>query len=229
MTDISIGGQQAKESLQWVGWADNEYIAARQLLLSNFLIQGSGLSNTTIEKYLKALFALLGLKIPRGFKGHNIYDLYNKINAQGINLPINKKYLALLFKSYKLRYPDDLEPGYNIALNRTKLLIELDHTVYKIRKGFDFHNSNKKVVTIMEGFNEENKSILLNKNCFFGSYNRQDLFKENCFCYELRVLNNGEILEASYCTTRINDDDKFEEEGLKPADTGYQLKNEHII
>ena len=125
-------------------WANNEYIASRLLLLNDALVQGSGLSNTTIEKYLKALFVLLGLEIPKGFKGHNICNLYDKIKKKGIELKINEEYLALLVKAYRLRYFDNLEPGFNIALNRTKLLVELDHTVYEIRKGFNFGIGDKK-------------------------------------------------------------------------------------
>jgi hypothetical protein len=72
----SIQGNQAIKTIQWVSWADNEYIAARQLLLADLLVQGSSLSNTTIEKYLKALFMLLGMKNPRI---HNIDKLYENL------------------------------------------------------------------------------------------------------------------------------------------------------
>lgn len=72
---INSQGEQARKSMQWIAWADNDYIAARQLLLADLLVQGSSLSNTSIEKYLKALFVLLGLKIPKGYKGHTIYAI----------------------------------------------------------------------------------------------------------------------------------------------------------
>jgi HEPN domain-containing protein len=144
MDKIHGQGEQAKILLRWVGWADNEYIAARLLLLNDALIQGSSLSNTTIEKYLKALFVALGLKIPKGYKGHNICNLYNEIKKKGLELEISEEYLALLFKSYRLRYFDDLEAGFNIILCRTKLLAELDHTVYEIKKGINFEKAGKK-------------------------------------------------------------------------------------
>lgn len=217
MGHIHSEGKQAKKSLQWINWADNEYIASRQLLLANALVQGSGLSNTAIEKYLKALFVLLGLEIPKGFKGHNVCDLYDEIKKKGIKLRISEEYLTLLFKSYRLRYPDDLEPGFNIALDRTKLLVELDYTVYEIRKGFDFQSADKKIITRINQLQEKKDPILLNKNCYFGNYNRTNLFEEDCFCYELRVLRKDSILEVSYFTTGIDDDGKFNLEGLKPS------------
>ncbi|MCK4540453.1 HEPN domain-containing protein [Candidatus Parcubacteria bacterium] len=215
MGHIYSQGEQAKKSLQWVSWADNDYIAARQLLLADALVQGSGLSNTAIEKYLKALFVLLGLDIPKGFKGHNVCSLYNKIKEKGLTLGINEEYLALLFRSYRLRYPDDLELGFNIALNRTKLIVELDRTVYEIREGFNFKNVDKKITTKIDQFKKEKNPILLNKNCYFGEYNRIKLFEENCFYYELRVLEKDTIMEASYFTTGIDDNGEFNLVGLK--------------
>jgi hypothetical protein len=219
MGHISGEGEQATKSIQWVGWADNEYIAARLLLLNNALVQGSGISNTTIEKYLKALFVLLGLKIPKGFKGHNICNLYDEIKKKGLELKISEEYLALLFKSYRLRYFDDLKPGFNIALDRTKLLVELDHTVYEIRKGFNFGFGDKKLTTKLEQFQENKDPVLLNKNCYFGNYDRSALFGEECSCYELRVLEDG-IMEIYYLTKGIDDDGKFDTEGLKPKEEG---------
>ena len=132
-----MSNQEAKGSivLKWIGWADNDYIAARLLLLNDrlvqgsALIQGSSLSNTAIEKYLKAVFLHLDMKIPRGFKGHDVSNLYKEIKKKGITLDISEDYLSMLFKSYRLRYPD-LNPGDNFILCKTKLLIELDHTVY---------------------------------------------------------------------------------------------------
>lgn len=216
--DEYINGQgiQAKKSLQWVNWADNDYIAARQLLLADALVQGSGLSCTAIEKYFKALFVLLNIEIPKGFKGHNICALYEEIKKKDIKRNISEDYLILLFKSYKLRYPDNLESGYNIALNRTKLLIGLDQTIYEIRKGFDYKSNNKKIITKFDDLIEEGSSNLLNKNCYFGNYDRATLFKESCYCYELRVLKQDVILEASYLADGIDDDKKFNSEGLKP-------------
>lgn len=135
MGQIHSQGEKAEKCFLWVDLADSDYFAARLLLLNDALVQGSVLSNTTIEKYLKSLFVISDLKVP---KIHNICKLYNKIKTAGIELKINEEYLALLFKSYLLRYPFDLPAGFNIGLYRAKLLVELDHTVYEIRKGFSF-------------------------------------------------------------------------------------------
>lgn len=211
---ISLQGEQAKKTMQWVAWADNEYITARQLLLTDTaLVQGCILSDTVIEKYLKALFVILGLKNP---KLHKVDKLYEKIKNNGLKLNINEEYLALLAKSYQLRYFDDLPPGFNICLTRTKMLVELDHTVFEIRNGFNFKIGNKKAAnTRIDRLLAGNDSVLLSKNCYYGNYNRSALFKERSYCYELRVLEQ-DILEIYYLTDGINDDGKFDIEGLKP-------------
>jgi len=180
------------------------------------LVQGSSLSNTSIEKYLKALFVLLGLKISKGYKGHNICNLYGQIKEKGIKLKISEEYLALLFKSYPLRYPDELEHEFNISLNRTKLLCELDHTVYEIRKGFNYETVNKDIITKIDVFQERKDPVLLNKNCYFGDYDRAALFEEDSSCYDLRVLGH-DVFEAYYLTKGIDDDGKFDIEALKPS------------
>lgn len=222
--NIHNEGQQAKSALQWTNWADNEYIAARQLLLSNTLTQGGVLANTTIEKYLKALLVILNLPVPKGFKGHNICNLYDKVKNKGIKLDISEEYLKLLFKAYRLRYPDDLEEGFNVAINRTKLLVELDHTVYEIRKGFVFNSAGKKIVTKIDQLLRESNPTLLEKNCYFGKYSRSAFFEENCWCYEIRIMKGG-TLEVTYMTTGIDDDGGYDLEGLKPG--GSNEKNEY--
>jgi len=222
---MNIQGEKGNKVLRWIGWADNDYIAARLLLLNDelaqgsALIQGSSLSNTAIEKYLKALFVHLDLKIPKGFKGHDVSNLYDEIKKKGITLDISEDYLAMLFKSYRLRYPD-LNLGDNFILCKTKLLVELDRTVYEIRSRFDF----EKIKTRIEELKEKNNPILLDKNCYFGNYNRAALFQEKSPCYELRIEKNGVPIEAFIYRSRINDDGKFDAEALKPNGKGtYQM------
>lgn len=56
-------GKGAVNVLQWVTWADQDYVAARALLLSGLLVQGSAFSNTAIEKYFKGYVS--GQRLPR--------------------------------------------------------------------------------------------------------------------------------------------------------------------
>jgi len=207
-------GEAARGIINWLGWADNDYLAARSLLSDHFIVQGGILSNTAIEKYLKTIFLIEGQNFP---KEHDVPKLYENLVSQKRNLGLNKEYLNLLFKCYKMRYPDDLETGYNIALNETKLLAELDFTVHKIRKGFNFQVNGKPIKTKLDLLLDRKEENLLKDNCYFGTADRQELFERNCHWYELRVLGKNNIMEATYQSTGIDDDGKFDLIGLKPG------------
>lgn len=208
-----IAGDNARNVINWLGWADNDYLAARSLLLDHFIVQGTILSNTAIEKYLKTIFLIEGQDFPRE---HNVPKLYEKLTNGKKDLGINREYLNLLFKCYKMRYPDDLEVGFNIALVETKLLVELDFTVHKTRKGFRFQLDGKPIKTKLDFLLEGKDDNLLRDNCYFGSTDRKELFERNTHCYEMRVLGLSQNLEATYQPTGVDDDGKFDLIGLKP-------------
>jgi len=64
----------------------------------------------------------------------------------------------------------------------------------------------------------------LDKNCYFGNYDRIALFQEQSPCYEIRIEKNGVPIEAFIYRSRTNDDGKFDAEALKPIGKGkYQL------
>jgi HEPN domain-containing protein len=207
-------GVVAVETLQWVTWADEDYIAARALLLSGSLVQCSAFSNTAIEKYLKAILTLRGLTIPRT---HDVAKLYGQTKTSGGIPPLNEGYLRALVKAYKLRYPDDLDTGFNISLAQFKLLAELDTTVCALRKGFSFRKPDgTSVQTKFDTLLKKGDTRAVDRNVAFMSFDRKALFAEDSDCYELRVISGGKIMEATY-RARVNDNRDFEVEALKPA------------
>jgi hypothetical protein len=202
--------------VEWLTWADKDYVSARPLLLADLLIQGAVLSNTAIEKYFKTICFMGKVTFPKAC--HDIPKLYEILVSRRIDLGLNQEYLGLLSKVYELRYPDNLDSGYNISLSQAKLITELDSTVFKIRKGFGFKGaSGEKVGTYFDHLLELQNKILLDCNCSFGVAAREDIFKEKNSCYELRVLDNGTIMEAEYRTTGVKDDGVFDVVGLKPG------------
>jgi HEPN domain-containing protein len=57
------------EVSQWLNWADQDYLASRSLLLRGYVLQGTIVANTAIEKYIKAVLMLRGIPFPKGWKG----------------------------------------------------------------------------------------------------------------------------------------------------------------
>ena len=216
MSTISQTGRAAVNAAQWVRWADQDYVSARSLLLNARLVQGAGLSNTAVEKYLKAVLALKGLGFARGASGHDVDQLYGKLDVGGMDLGIDTGFLKLLVKAYRLRYPDDLEPGFNVVLPQMTILAELDATVHNIRKGFHFDSGRGPRDLTLEALTKEKCEHLLKFNCVFGSAARGDLFAGATHVYAIRVLDDSAIMEVEYEAQAV-DDRNFDREALKPG------------
>jgi HEPN domain-containing protein len=207
--------QGAKAVMIWLGWADNDYVAARSLLRENLLIQATGLANTAIEKYLKAVFATLNLTIPRS---HNVGWLVDRLLQNGPNLSLNRSFLAFLDKAYRLRYPDDLEEDFNVSVAKVKVLTELDWSVYEIRKRFEFKSpGGEPVKTGFDMLLGKKDPRLLDDNCAYGTASRGELFGVPTDCYDMRVLPGHAIMEAQYVAGPIPDDREFGGEALRPS------------
>jgi hypothetical protein len=141
MPTIGSSGKQSIDTIHWVGWADQDYLAARILLLNGLVVQGTALACTAVEKYLKGVCTLSG--IPFRSAGHDVSKLNGMLHHRSITLGLNAEFLRFLNKGYKLRYSDELAAGFNIALNSIATLTETDITVQRIRAGFAFKQNGK--------------------------------------------------------------------------------------
>ena len=199
----------AEKIVDWLRWADGDYIAARQLLLDGLLVQGAALSNTAIEKYFKTIFLIAQAPPP---KTHDVPKLLHKLQERGVALNLNEDYIALLFKLYKLRYPDELEKGFSVAIDRTRMLTELDRSVFEIRKGFNIVGPFGPIDSTVEEFLKRGDGRLLTKNCFFGNAKKADLFEETCGRFAMRVLGPRHLVWAEYETFGVPDKPNFHAE-----------------
>jgi hypothetical protein len=216
MPTITSSGKQTIDTIHWVGWADQDYLAARILLLSGLVVQGAALACTAIEKYLKAVCTLSG--IPCEGAGHDVSKLNGMLHHRDVTLGLNAEFLQLLNKAYKLRYPDELTTGFNVALNSIAILTETDLTVRKIRAGFSFKQNGKAVTTKLENAINSRPVDLLTKNCAIGGVSKAELFAQPSRCYDLRVLPNEVVMEASYIVERLLDDQNFGRKGFTPVE-----------
>ncbi len=204
-----------KELLHWLGLADEDYLAARLLLLNGYLKQGLIFSDTAVEKYLKTLFFSRDKKIPRLHDVSKLYEEVQKMNMDGIT-PVNTGFISFLSKGYKMRYTDDLENGYNIYLDQIKMLVELDRTVYAIRKDFQLETADgKKIVTRLDNCIEQNDPVLLSKNICFGKCDPLELFKEKTKWLALLIYGNHNTIEGGGENEGTTDDGRFDIVGIK--------------
>ena len=199
--------------------AYDDYIASRQLLINDLLIQGCVLANTSIEKYFKGMKAILGEEIPRH---HDITvnkfknTLKNKFNK--IYQLINFEFIEFLAKSYKLRYFDEIDNDFNIAIIKAKTLAELDYTVNEIEKSFKIRDPRKEDFENRYTMDINNKNPKLwNYNYYLNGIEKQLYIERPDNVYEFRKLNNGEIIQVHYFTDKIINDGKFIYEAFRPV------------
>ncbi len=216
MPMIAGSGAEAIQTSHWLGWADEDYIAARLLLLRGQVVQGTVLAVTAVEKYLKAVCALSG--IPCRKVGHDVSELNGLLHNRAIRLELNTDFLRLLNKAYKLRYPDELAEGFNVALNSIAVLIQLDVTVERIRRGFHFSRNGRATTNRIEQALKAQSPELLTKNCVFGNTTKEGLFAEPSWCYELRVFPNQGIMEVLYGVEKLTGEDNFLRQAMTPID-----------
>jgi hypothetical protein len=207
MPTISSSGKKSVDTMYWVGWADQDYVAARILLLTGLVVQGATLACTAVEKYLKAVCTISGVSY-QGI-GHDVCKLNGVLHHKRIPLHVNIKFLRFLNKAYKLRYPDELASGFNIALNSIATLVELDKTVHVIRAGFTFKRNGHSVTAKLEESLKNRTQELLIKNCALAGADKKQLFAEPSWSYDIRVMPDGTIIEASYVVTRLQGEDNF--------------------
>lgn len=196
----------AAKVLDWLRWADDDYIASRQLLLGDLLVQGAVLSNTAIEKYFKTILLIADLPRP---KVHDVRALFKRLRAKDIRLNLDEHYLTLLSRLYNLRYPDELKAGFSAGIDRTRLLTELDFTVFEIRKGFSIRGPHGPIESTVEELLRQNDQRLLEKNCYFGSASRATLFAEPASRYAISVPAPGHLVWAKYETSGVPDTRNF--------------------
>lgn len=205
--------QSATRAIQWLAWADQDYLAARSLLLTGSLIQGAGLSDTAVEKYLKAIQIFRGHSTPHT---HDVVRLYELTKDAGTIATLNENYLRALVKAYKLRYPDDLEIGFTLTIAQSQWLAELDDCVHALRAPFRFEKKDgSRALTVFDFLLKNGDTRLTDRNAAFGFYERSEHFAGITQCYDLLVLGEELIIYRAY-ESKVEDTGHFDGIGLNP-------------
>ena len=202
--------------------AYGDYLAARTLLINRLLIQGCIMANTAIEKYFKGMIAMLDEPIPRH---HDIATnkfrntLQNKYPS--LFKQINLDFVTFLSKSYRLRYYDEVEDDFSLAIVRGKTLAELDYTVSKIEEGFEI-----KVPGLQDNPNKyrADKSarnpLLWQYHYLLNAGSKSAFIEQQDWVYEFRKGSPFGIMEVLYQTDFVKDDGIFLYDALQPQING---------
>lgn len=218
MRNKVLTNEEGGNVLSFFNVAYLDYLASRQLLMKDLILQGTILANTALEKYFKALKLILNEPIPHH---HDITTkkiqntLKNKYPV--LYSKINGDFLTLLSKAYELRYFDEIDAGFNIVLVRGKILAELDFVVGEIENGFRIENTkNRNLDRKYFSAKKEKNPLLFDFNWYLLDYSKTKLIEQIDIVYEFRKTENNGILEFMYWAENIKDDDEFLYEGVKP-------------
>ena len=198
--------------------AYKDYVAARVLILAGLLSQGAGLASTAVEKSLKALCAFRGMEC----RGHlRKAHINNAINFAPWLVPhLNKDFIELLRRAYRLRYIDDLRGGFNLVIASREFLAELDDTVLHILERCKIRNENGLFKYEYHSDEERQEPHLLEDNHLFSRIKKATFIAaEPQWIYEFRQIAKGGVpLAIRYRTYAGPSDGNFLREGLVPVD-----------
>lgn len=219
---IKITGEQVHTIIAWLSWADKDYVAARRLLLDGLLVQGVSLANTAIEKYLKACIVCQGKKVKFG---HDPLIIYRQMKAN-CTFQLDEEFLALLAKAYKMRYPDDLQTGYNVVLSQALILDALDQSIKLLTSRIELANSDgRPVVRLLDKLIAQNDPRMVVGNTALGTVTREALLGQPSLVYEYRVVHKHSYMEAEYYAAKI-EDGRFDREALtQTSEKSFNLAN----
>ena len=139
------------------------------------------------------------------------------------NLSLNEGYLRLLRRAYKLRYPDELDSGFSIALNQAKLLSQLDRSVLEITQRFEIRANDKRVPMVLEEAKLKHDERFLLKNVAVDPSQTAALFSTPSHSCDIRN-HRGNLYQVLYQSLRVADDLVFEVEGFTPqSETQFRV------
>jgi len=205
--------QNTSNILSFLNLGFKDYIAARVLLNSGLLLQGATLASTSVEKYFKAIMAFRGDFSEGHLKKAHLNSVKNydpKLYAS-----LNESFLLFLQKCYRLRYFDNIEVGFSLAVVQRPILAELDFTISNIQKRFTLKRGDEKLITIYDSALEAK-----NADLFLNNYILKDIDKdafieqEESLVYEMRLDDSHGLIEVIYTAVKGLHNGDFLTEGL---------------
>ncbi|MBL1457346.1 MAG: hypothetical protein COA34_005690 [Methylophaga sp.] len=167
-----------KDALNYKVLAFRDYLAARHLLIDDFLLQGILLSSFSIEKYLKAILAVRG--IPAG-KKHidkvNVFKRLFEINSLNFFDYFDERYLWLLSRVYELRYYDHIKGEKSVGFYKWQVLAELDFMVNLIESSISIKNGIKDIKTMYFEHVDTSNTNLVRENYIYNNIEKKDFME----------------------------------------------------
>lgn len=179
--------------------AYRDYLAARFLLLNDYLIQGATLSSSAIEKYLKIVLSIVGAtepvhldrikKLEKAFEKH-------KITILGELDPL---YLNHLGKAYSLRYYDRIQGKKILSVHKWQSLAELDASVHRIESSINISRKDgSKFPTEYDNDCKSKSNHLLEQNHVLLKISKKEFMEREGLCAIISINRNSRELQSRF-------------------------------
>jgi hypothetical protein len=193
--------------------AYEDYLGARVLLNAQQLPQGTALAATCLEKSLKAIVALRGNTCP----GHLTERLLRSVKNfdPGLHRWIDLNFVEFLRRAYKLRYLNDLKPGFSIHISRRRTLAELDELYSRLAPlvRFEPRPDGKPHQLVYEYDREAKTSALWQNNFVLEGIEKKAFVEQIDDVYGMLFDERYGVLQVRYQTTGT----KLEQDWLAPG------------
>jgi len=210
--------EEADKFLGFLSDGYSDYLAARVLLNSKLLKQGAVLASSSLEKYLKLILGLHGNRSHGHLKKAHWNALKN--HSPDMHRKIDEEFMLLCQKSYKLRYQESLEPGFNLVIPQWDFLAELDRAVSLIESSTIISNvssnGKRRCGEYLDDKEKSDPRILDYNHVLLDFPIRQLHEKQPQNVYEIRNCElRDTIVEVNYVSGGEMLRDGFMREGLK--------------
>ena len=172
-----------------------EYLAARSLFHNNYLDQAVILSNTCLEKQMKAAMIGANLKIR---KIHNTGVLLSDFQKVLPNIAdkLNIKYLKRISRIYDTRYFDYNSKGLNYFISRNHYISELDRSFSLLYKASKILRPGEDEADIKISDAETTIEDFYSNNYILQNIDRSKLFDGEDVIIATVVLPNFEVISV---------------------------------
>jgi len=204
-------------SRNFLALALDDYLAARLLLRTGLLPQGTALAATSVEKHLKAVLALDNLFTKKHLGCSGLLTLARKGHPELANA-LNRDFMKFLDRAFRLRYASVDGPGFNLVISQHRTLIELDRTMVEIDSGFKVDGVKVLDATPFREAIQARKQLLFDDNVALGDVSFNALSARKNKMYEIRVAEKLRTLTVEYDTDALNIIGDF----CKSSDIGYK-------
>lgn len=200
-----------------------EYLAARCLFHNNHVEQAVILSNTCVEKQLKAI--LVGLSIKFRFD-HNTPQLLDDLRAIRPKLAakINIKYLERIKRIYDFRYFSRDIIGLNYVISRNYYLAELDYTFSILEPITKIEKPGEIIST--SGYEQdlrERMKALYENNYILNNFKKERIFDGSDFILAGIVTEDYEIYNAEGTGPMNEFFNRFDGDGIEITGDTYKV------